>query len=69
MKRSLKALIVSGVMAASLIGTAAPASAESCVGFFMDHGLKNAGYWECEECPSDPYYGPLDGRWYLIVCL
>ncbi|MDQ3953406.1 MAG: hypothetical protein M3279_10670 [Actinomycetota bacterium] len=68
MKRSLKALLVSAAVVASLVGSAAPASAETCIGFYMDQGLQYAGYWQCDECPNPSYYGPLDGRWYLVLC-
>ena len=69
MKRSLKALLVSGAVVASLVGSAAPASADNCIGYYFDQGLQYAGYWQCDECPNPAYYGPLDGRWYLVLCV
>lgn len=68
MKRSVKALLVSGVLAASLLGSAAPASAATCAGFEIDRGFQNAGAWNC-ECPADPIHGPIDGRFWVILCL
>lgn len=68
MKRSLKALLVSGAIAAALVLPAAPASAATCVGIDMDQGLQHAGAWNC-TCPSQPTYGPLDGRFWVILCI
>lgn len=68
MKRSLKALLVSGVMAASLLGTASPASAATCIGFEIKNGFQHAGAWNC-TCPSEPTYGPIDGQFWVILCV
>ncbi|HYP22858.1 MAG TPA: hypothetical protein VEV43_04740 [Actinomycetota bacterium] len=68
MKRSVKALLVSGVMAASVWGTAAPAGAATCVGVEFRNGFQNAGAWTC-TCPSDPKHGPIDGQFWLILCV
>jgi hypothetical protein len=68
MNRSVKALLMSGVVAASLLGSAAPASAATCVGVEFVNGFQHAGAWNC-ECPSDPQHGPIDGQFWLILCL
>lgn len=68
MKRSVKALLVCGVFGASLLGTASPASAATCVGVEFRNGLQHAGAWNC-TCPSEPHYGPLDGQFWVILCV
>lgn len=68
MKRSVKALLVCGAFAATLLATAAPASAATCAGFELDRGFQHAGAWNC-TCPSDPIHGPIDGQFWVILCI
>lgn len=71
MKRSLKALLLAGVMTAAFVGpAAAPAHAETCVGIWYDSwtgGEKNVGVWTCDSCPSLTQ-GPIDGHFHLVLC-
>jgi hypothetical protein len=68
-KRSLKALLVGGVMTAAMVGPAAPAQAQEsyCAGVWIDPSETIVGAWTC-ECPP-LYQLPADGHFHVVVCL
>ena len=70
MKRSLKALLLAGMMTAALAGPAAtPAHAATCIGLVFEEpgGLQEHGTWTCDPCPSPLALG--DGHFHAIICL
>ncbi len=70
MKLPIKIALVAGVVSASLGVPVSPASAASavCTGIVYDQGqIQELGSWPC-SCPASPIYGPLDGRFHVILC-
>lgn len=70
MKRSLKALLLAGVMTGALVGPGAtPAHAATCTGIVYQEpgGIQEVGSWECDPCPSPLVLG--DGRFHAILCV
>ena len=68
MKRSLKALLLAGVVTGALVGPAATAHAATCTGFMYDNGVfTEFGSWQCDPCPNALRLG--DGRFHVVLCV
>ena len=70
MKRILKALVLSGAVAAALVVPVSTASAATCAGVDYDShtGDMQAGAWSCDPCPN-PAFNLLDGQVRATVCI
>ena len=71
MKKAIRYAVLTGMVAASLAGPAAPAGANTCTGVRHDShsGNTDVGSWECgDTCPST-IHGPLDGYFHAQVCV
>ena len=67
MRRTLRTLMVGGLVAAGLSLPVAPAQA-MCAGYMRAPGEERLGVWGCSECPQT-VYGPIDGNLWVVVCV